>query len=47
MASYLQSNGRTSSQFEKVRLKLSAFAYFFMFFHSMWSKYEDSKNTFL
>ena len=46
MASHLPSNGRISSQFHNFRLKLSAYAQFFMFFQSMWSKYEDSKNTF-
>jgi len=47
MASFLALNGCISVYFEKLHLKLSTHAYFEMHFHSILSKYENSKNRFL
>ena len=40
------SNDPVSSHFGTIRLKLSTNAYFVVLFHSMWSKYENSKSRF-
>ena len=46
MTSSLSLNGHISFHFYTIHLKLSTHAYFPVLFHSMWSKYENSKNTF-
>ena len=43
MASFLSSNGRVSTHFDGIHLKLSIHAYFDVRFHSMPSKYENTK----
>ena len=47
MARFLFSNGRISPYFDNIRLKLPTDAYFEVRFHTMLSKYENSKNIFL
>ena len=50
MAGFLASNGRTSGQFDNIQLihpKMSNRSYFEVRFHSMFSKYENSKNRIL
>ena len=42
----LSLNGHTSSHFDIIHLKLSTHAYFTVLSHSMWLKYENSKNRF-
>ena len=46
MASLLSSNGHMSSHFDTIHVKLSTHAYFALFFHTMLSDYETSKNKF-
>ena len=43
MANFLSSNGRISTHFDDIHLKLSTNANFEVQFHSMKSKYENSK----
>ena len=47
MASFLSSNGRISAYFDNINIKWSTHAYFEVCFHSMLSKYENSKNRML
>ena len=42
MARLLSLNGRISSNFDTIHLKLSTHAYFTVFFHSTWSEYINS-----
>ena len=44
MARCLSSNGRISVHFDDIHLRLSTHGYFEVCFHSMFSKYENSKN---
>ena len=44
MASVLSSSGRISVHFDNVHLNLPRHAYFEVHFHSMLSKYGNSKN---
>lgn len=46
MASFLSSCGRMSSHFENIRLKLPTHVCFIVVPHSIWLKYENSKNVF-
>ena len=43
MASFLLLNGRISSHFDIIRLKLPTHTYFVVLSHSMWSKYKILK----
>ena len=45
-ASFLSSNGRILAHLDNSNLKLSTHAYFEMRFHSMLSRYENSKGKF-
>ena len=47
MSILLSSNGHISSHLDTTHLKLSTHDYFMVLFHSMWLKYEKSKNIFL
>ena len=47
MVSFVPSDGRISAYFASINLKLSQHSYFEACFHSMLSKYENSKNIFL
>ena len=46
MARFLSSNGQILSYFDNICLQLSTHAYFEVCFHSMLSKYENSKNEY-
>ena len=47
MASFFRSsNGRNSSHFDNIRLKLSTYVYFMVLSHSVGSKYKNSKKDF-
>ena len=46
MASLLSLNGHILSHFDTIHSKLPTHVYFAVPFHSMWSKYKNSKNTF-
>ena len=47
MASFLSSNGCISANFDNIHPKLSTHYYFEVRFHSILSKYENSKNIFM
>ena len=47
MASFLISSGRTSLHFDNIHIKVLTRAYFEVCFHSILSKYENSKHRFL
>ena len=45
--SFLFANGRISTHFDDIHMKLSTHCYFEVLFHCMLSKYENCKNRFL
>ena len=45
MASFLSLNGRISSHFSNIRLRLPTHVYFIVLSHSIGSKYKRSKNS--
>ena len=47
MSTFLSSNGRISANFGNVHTKYSAHSYFKVYFYSIVSKSENSKNIFL
>ena len=46
MASFLSSNGSISAHFDNIHLKLSTHTHFEVCFHSMLSKYKNSKKIY-